>query len=337
MKKLVCSLSFLILSFIASAQESIDNLLAAGVNDAERYANSYLSPATNGALYSLTGGWFNNGAAKDKMHFELSIVGNAALIQEKNKYFTLNTADYEFLQFQDGSPSKSIATVFGHHENDIIGVVEVDDGMGGTEQVEIILPTGFGSKETGYIPSVFIQGSLGLFLGTEIKARFFPPVDYEGAKVGLYGIGVQHEFTKWLVPESKRSLSVSGLIAYTRLNASYDFTDTAIVAGTDQRFETAMNTWLFQLIASKKISILSLYGGIGYGEGHSQTDLKGTYMVNEGVLAGESVIDPFSMETTISGLRGTLGANVKIGVLSINADYTLAEFDTVALGLNFSF
>lgn len=338
MKKSLLSLLFLANMGSLCAQEGINELLAAGVEDAERYGASYLSPALNGALYSLTGGWFNTAATKDKMRFELSVIGSGALIQDKNKYFTLNTSDYTYLQFQDGSTSKSVATVFGYNQQDIIAVVEVDDGMGGTEQVEITLPNGFGSDEIGVIPSAFIQGTLGLFLGTEVKARFFPPVNYEGAKVSLYGLGVQHEITKWLVPESKRSISLSGLIAYTRFNASYDFTDTAIVAGSDQQVSTGLNTWLFQLIASKKfLSILTLYGGLGYAEGHSQTDLKGNYTINEGVLAGQSISDPYSLETTTSGLRGTLGANLKIGVLSVNADYTLTEFDTLSLGLNFSF
>ena len=125
------------------------------------------------------------------------------------------------------------------------------------------------------IPTAFLQGSMGLFLGTEVKLRLVPPIDYEGAKLNFYGVGIQHEFTKWLVPEDRRKISVAGLISYTHLDGSYDFTDTAIVAGSDQQFKTDLNTWLFQLIASTKIAILNLYGGVGYSEGTSRTDLKG--------------------------------------------------------------
>jgi hypothetical protein len=337
MKKIFFATLALTMCIAASAQENIDELLAAGINDAKRYVSGYLSPAFDGALYSITGGWFNSAETREPFRFGLSIIGSGAIVKDKRKSFLLDTSEYEYLQFQDGSASKNVATLFGNHTDDVVAFVEVDDGMGGTAQVEITLPTGIASTDINIVPSIFIQGSMGLFLGTEVKARFVPPIDYEGAALNLYGLGIQHEFTKWLVPEDRRSVSVSGLIAYTHLDGSYDFTDTAIVAGSDQRFETDLNTWLFQLIASTKITIVNLYGGVGYSEGTSKTDLKGTYMINEGVLAGQSIVDPYSLETNITGIRGTIGASIKLGVVSLNADYTIAEFDNISAGLNFIF
>lgn len=337
MKKLFLTTVFLSVFFTATAQENIEDLLAAGIDDAKRYAHGYLSPAFDGALYSITGGWFNSAETREPFRFSLSIIGSASLIKEKNKYFTLNTSEYAYLQFQDGSASKEVATLFGDHPQPVVAYVEVDDGMGGTAQVDITLPTGIAAGEINMIPTAFLQAGMGLFMGTEVKLRFVPQLNYEGAKLNFYGVGVQHEFTKWLVPEDRRKLSVAGLIAYTHLDGSYDFTDTQVVAGSEQRFETDLNTWLFQLIASTKISMIHLYGGMGYSEGTSQTALKGTYEISEGVLAGESITDPYALETRITGLHGTVGANVKLGVISINADYTIANFDHISAGLNFIF
>ncbi len=337
MKKLFLTTLLSAIFFTATAQENIDEILAAGVEDAERYALGYLTPAFEGALYSITGGWFNSAKTKKMFRTEFSIVGSGAIVKDESKSFRVNTSEYTHLQFQDGSTSKDVATLFGDHPDPIIAFVEVDDGMGGMAQVEITLPTGIASADINIIPSAFIQASMGLIFGTEIKARFVPPIDYEGAKLNFYGVGIQHEFTKWLVPEEKRSVSVSGLIAYTHLDASYDFTDTAIVAGSDQRFETDMNTWLFQLIASTKIALVNLYGGVGYSTGTSNTGLLGEYMINEGVLAGEIIMDPYSIETSISGMRGTVGANLNLGVFGVHADYTIAKFDNISVGLNFTF
>lgn len=337
MKKFFLTTVLLSVFFTATAQENIEDLLAAGLNDAERYARGYLSPAFDGALYSITGGWFNSAETRKPFRFSLSIIGSGSIVKDERKTFLVNTSEYEYLQFQDGSSSKNVATLFGDHPEPVIAYVEVDDGMGGTAQVDITLPTGIAAADINMVPSAFLQGSMGLFLGTEVKVRLVPPIAYEGAKLNFYGMGVQHEFTKWLVPEENRKLSVAGLIAYTHLDGTYDFTDTAIVAGSNQRFNTDLNTWLFQLIASTKISLLQLYGGIGYSKGTSKTHLEGTYMINEGVLAGQTIEDPYSLETDITGMRGTFGANIKLGVLSINADYTIAEFDNLAVGLNFIF
>ena len=337
MKKFFLVSLLSVVFFTAKAQESIDELLAAGVEDAERYAVGYLTPAFDGALYSITGGWFNSARTKKLFKVEFSVIGNASIVKDESRSFRLDTSEYEYLRFQDGSTSKEVATLFGNHEEDIIAFVEVDDGMGGTAQVEITLPTGIAASDINIIPSAFIQASMGLILGTEIKARFVPSIDYEGARLNFYGVGLQHEFTKWLIPEEKRKISVSGLIAYTHLDASYDFTDTAIVGGSNQRFETDMNTWLFQLIASTKIALVDLYGGFGYSEGTSNTGLRGEYTINEGILAGETLTDPYSIETKTSGMRGTVGANLNLGIFSINADYTIAEFDNLSVGLNLKF
>ena len=36
-------------------------------------------------------------------------------------------------------------------------------------------------------------------------------------------------------------------------------------------------------------------------------------------------------------MRTTLGANLKLGFFGINADYTIAEYDSASLGINFGF
>jgi hypothetical protein len=59
--------------------------------------------------------------------------------------------------------------------------------------------------------------------------------------------------------------------------------------------------------------------------------------VTDGLLFSQDIVNPFSVEQDVSGIRGTVGANLKMGFFSINADYTLAEFDSASVGFNFSF
>jgi len=71
--------------------------------------------------------------------------------------------------------------------------------------------------------------------------------------------------------------------------------------------------------------------------GKTNLDLLGTYRVSNRVLTSDEIVDPFSIEQDISGMRATVGTNLKLGFFGINADYTLAEFDSASLGLSFSF
>ncbi|WP_299312101.1 DUF6588 family protein [uncultured Aquimarina sp.] len=338
MKKIAFVLLFLSLSPIFS-QQNIDNLLAAGINDAQRFTSDYLNPATDGLMYSMNHGWFNSAKAKKRFGFEISLVVNAAFVGNDNKSFVLDPTNYENLDFRDNpGVARPVATAFGDIEN-VIVVVEGESTVPGfpPQDAEFELPTGLGESNINFVPTAFLQASLGLIKGTEIKARFFPKVKTNDAEVGFYGFGLQHEITSWLPADKLFPVAISGLIAYTHLDGSYDFTNTNIVQGEDQRFENDTNTWLFQVIGSTKLPVFNVYGGIGYLSGKSSTDLKGTYRVQSGFVSSEIIVDPFSIESEVSGVRGTLGAKVALSFFRVNIDYTFAEYSGLSFGLNFGF
>ncbi|XLS30147.1 DUF6588 family protein [Flavobacteriaceae bacterium M23B6Z8] len=334
MKKITYFILVLI-SCNLQAQENIEDLLAAGINDAQRFTNAYLEPASEGIVHNLNNGWFNSGKTKKLFGFEVTIVGNASFVKDEDKSFVLNTADYENLRFQDGSPSKNVSTAFG----DIEGITVVAEGPlpGSSDDAVFDLPTGLGSADVNFVPSAFLQVSVGLIKGIELKARYFPKVKTNDVEAGLYGVGLQYEFTSLLPANKIFPVAISGLIGYTRLDGTYDFTDTSIVDGDNQRIENTTDSWAFQAIASTKLPVFNVYGGLGYITGKSTNDLKGTYRVQSGVLATQTVVDPFSVSSDVSGFRGTLGARLKLGFFRLNSDVTFAQFTTVSLGMGFGF
>ncbi|WP_425290163.1 DUF6588 family protein, partial [Aquimarina spongiae] len=54
--------------------------------------------ASDGLMFSMNHGWFNDAKAKKKFGFEISIVANAAFVGDDNKSFVLDTSQYENLQ-----------------------------------------------------------------------------------------------------------------------------------------------------------------------------------------------------------------------------------------------
>lgn len=337
MKKL--SLLFIMALVITSAkaQESINDLLAAGINDAKRFSADYIAPASEGLAYGINNGWFNNAKAPKKYGFEISIVGNASFIKDENKSFQLNVADYENIRFEDNSSSKSVATALGHNDPDITIFIRYEDPVFGDEEVALTLPTGIGSENINLIPTAFLQASFSPFNGTQLKGRFFPKVNTDDVKVGFYGLGLQQEFTAWLPTDKIFPVAISGLVAYTHLDGSYNFRDGQYVEGENQQIDTKVNTLLYELIVGTKLKVINFYGALGYLDGKSTTDLLGTYRVQDGLLFSEEIVDPFSIEQEVSGMRATLGAHLKLGFFGLNADYTIAEFNSASVGLNFSF
>lgn len=333
MKRIV-SLLIVACSFQAMAQSNINEILAAGLNDAEKFTTDYLSPASEGIMYSISNGWYNTADAKPLAGFEISIIGNMASFKNKTdkKEFVFDTADYENLQLASGGTTETVSTALG----DIEGVGVFIEDAGGALRTDFELPTGLASEDINFVPSAFVQASVGIIKGTELKARFLPKINTDDFGMSMYGFGIQHEFTKHLPADKVLPIAISGVIGYTHLDATYDFTNTSIIEGQDQRLEIDTNTWVFQAVVSTRLPIINFYGGLGYLSGKSTTDVLGTYIVQSGPFQ-QTYVDPFSVDKDASGITANIGAKLKLGFFRLHADYSLAEFDTFSFGVNFGF
>lgn len=336
-------------SSVTYSQNDIDALLATGVNNAQRFTNDYLAPGTNGLMHSMNANWFNSGKAKPLGAFEISVIANAATVSNDNKSFLLDINDYNsdpdqdyVISFADNADTKLVATALGENNPNVDIVITFDTAFG--EQTETItLPNGIGEASANLLPTAFLQGALGLSNGIELKARFVPKIETDDVALNMYGAGLQVELTQWLPADKLFPVSISGLVAYTHLDGAYNLTESSGISGENQRLENSTNTWLFQLIASTKLPVINFYGGLGYIQGTSETDLLGTYTVNNGPLSlftnpeDRTVTDPFSVASEVSAVRGTLGTKLKLGFFRLNAEYHLSEFNAFSVGINFGF
>lgn len=329
---LLCSCSFL------TAQTSINTIFAAGVEDAERFATDYLAPFSESTVYGFSTGWYNTADAKPLGGFEIAIVG--AVTGHKNKEnkqtFILDPSEYQNLNFvQNPGTARPVASALGSLQGTRVFVEGQVAGANVREEFE--LPSGLSAEGLDFVPSGYLQASVGVFKGTEVKARFLPKIAYEGASVGLIGFGLQHDFTKWLPADKILPIAISGVIGYTRIDGDYDISDSGLINGSNQRMEAEISSWAFSAVLSTKLPIINFYGGLGYVTGKSETNVLGEYQVAAGPFASETYIDPFSITENVSGVTGTLGAKLKLGFFRLHADYTLGEFNTATFGMNFGF
>ncbi len=321
---------------MASAQD-LNDLFISGVEDAERFANDYLAPVQEAGLFSMSNGWYNSGEAKPLGGFEISIVGNITGFRNKDdkKSFVLDPADYDNLDFVDNpGQARSVSTALG----DIEGIVVFVEDETGLVREEFELPSGLEAEDFNFIPTGYIQASVGLIKGLEVKARFLPKITLDDdAEIGLFGAGIQYEFTKLLPADKLLPVAISAVIGYTGLNGEYDFTDSFDVQGENQRIDASFNTWNFSAVVStKNIPVINFYGGIGYITGTSDIDLLGEYVVTSGPFQA-TYVDPFTVSTDANGVAANIGTKIKLGFFRINAEYNIAEFNTFTAGIHFGF
>ncbi|WP_179022415.1 DUF6588 family protein [Winogradskyella forsetii] len=337
MKKIVLLVFVLTITLSSRSQNDIDVLLAGGIEDAQRFANDYLAPGTDGIMHSMNANWFNSGKVKPLGGFEISVIANASMVKDEHKMFNLNTAEYNNVQFVQGPDSQMVSSVLGENNPAIFVEVEYDDVIFGSQTAQIELPEGIGSGSANLLPTAFLQGALGISSGLELKARFVPKVETDDVSLSMYGAGLQMEFTEWFPPNNLFPVAISGVVAYTHLDGSYNLTESSGIEGENQRLENDTNTWLFQVLASTKLPVINFYGGVGYITGKSESNLLGNYRVTDGLLTTQTIVDPFSVSSEVSAVRATVGTKLKLGFFRLNAEYHLSEFNAFSVGLNFGF
>ncbi len=332
-------LIFLLLLCVMSnsnAQQNINELLAAGVADTQRFAEHYIAPASEGLVYGISNGWFNTAKSPRRFGFEISIVGNTSFIKDEKKSFNMVASDFENIRFQDNSTNKIVPTVFGASSSETV-VLTYDDPIFGNQEVSVALPGGIGSSESNFIPTAFLQASFSPLKGTQLKVRVAPKLAYQDAQLNAFGVGIQQDLLSWLPAKKVLPIAVSGVIAYTNLKSEYDFSATEVVEGNNQQMTLDANSMIYQLVIGTKLKIINFYGSIGHIRGGTKTKLLGTYKIVNGAVSSDEIVNPISIKNKISGMRTTLGANLKLGFFGINADYTIAEYDSASLGINFGF
>ena len=333
MKKIIL-ISIMLLSLSSYAQNGITKLLAAGQEDATTFADSYLSPGNDAVALGLSNGWFNSAKAKQLGGFEISFIGSASLVSDDQQEFLLDESDYSLLEFQNGSSSQMVGNALGENNPDV-EVKAVFENNGITEEVPFDLPQGLADSNVNFVPGAMIQGSVGLISGFEIKGRYLPEVKSDDVDVRLYGIGLKNEFTDWLPFDEVFPLHISGFIGYTKFDGSLKVENNFIVNSNQQRIDSEMDSWNYAALVSTKLPVIDFYGSIGYINASSSSDLIGTYQINRGPLASQSIEDPVSISSDASSVQATLGFKLKLSFFRLNAQYSFQEYDTVSLGLNF--
>ncbi|GLB49951.1 DUF6588 family protein [Neptunitalea lumnitzerae] len=323
--------------FSQTKAQDYTSILATGMEASEAYTKQYLSPGAEALVYSINNGWFSTAEAKPVLGFEVSFIGNIATIKDEHRAFNFDVSGFEGLMFEDGTTSKEVASILGVISPDVtLEYTYVDPSTGASTVVAIKLPESLTNEDVFDLPSGYLQASIGVLKGTEVKFRVFPNVEINDYQVGLIGFGVQHEFTKWLSEDRKFPIAISGLVAYSAMDAAYDLDNVSVVEGSRQRVENKIDSWLFQSIFSTKLPVINFYAGLGYVIGNSHSNILGDYEVYD-VQEGQNIMvtDPLSVENDFKGVRATLGTRLKLGFFRLHADYSIAEFNTASVGMSF--
>ena len=349
MKKLFASLIIIASLQLSKAQELETILLAA--DDASLLTENYLSPAMEGLMYSMNGGWATTAKVHKKFGFDLTIGFNAAFVPDESQVFAFIPSDYTFVSLPNGETELQTIMSENDTETTVDIVIPLNDGSGNVKVASFDMPGGITEDlPVNAVPAPTIQVGFGLPFKTDIKARYVPNLGFDdNLDAGLIGFGLQHDLTQYFGPMDKLPLSISILGAFTNMKVTYDIQDEDIddnVAVSNGEAEFKMNTWTVQALASLDFKIITFYGSLGYNNGKTTAKMKGDYTLTYDLEDGngnvigtvdESISNPINLDFDANGVRGTIGTRLNLGFFKIFGDYTFQEFNTATVGIAFSF
>jgi hypothetical protein len=306
------------LSFNAVAQEDIASLFKAGVTDLDYVVESYMKPMGTGFAAGLGSNWYNTAASHKLFGFDITVGGGVAMAPSADKTFSLSglknlkalggqTTAPTFAGSGDG-PELSLM----QPKNITVGGVTVanpDYNNGNGVITKFSSPAGV----LDMIPVVNAQLALGLPFGTEIAVRFVPTINASGFDMGLWGIGVKHDFKQWIPAIKELPFDASVFVGYTKFTLNYKFAaadqitpdqlvDPLVgyippvgVSFNDQKLGLTASALTANVLISKKLLFFTPYLGLGITSSSFNLGFKGNYP-----LINEPYLDPINNPTSPS-------------------------------------
>lgn len=317
-----------------AAQDEIDQLLNESIADGRKLISAYVSPFMNSVSLGLNQGWYNTAKAHKIAGIDITVTANAMTIPRSDLFFDVSKLDLDVVELDETSRYHPLApTVFGPEDQPVFrftdeetGITETYAGPGGIDLEEKL--------KKNWVPVPMANLGIGLPKGTDLKLRFTPTVDLgEDGNLKIFGIGVMHDVKQWIPGIKLLPFDLSGFVGYTKFKLAYYFDPQA---HPDQQGLFEMSATTIQGVISKKFSVLTLYGGVGYNIANSNLAMKGTYDINGDGEAGPNEIDPLDLKFSASGFRTTAGMRLKLAVLTLHADYTLQKYKCLTVGVGIS-
>jgi hypothetical protein len=328
----LCSLA-LAAATPACAQEDLDQLLNESVEDGKKLISAYLGPFMNSVSLGLNQGWYNTAAPHKVAGVDLTITVNAMTVPKSDLFFDVTKLDLQVIALEPSSDYPFAPTVLGPDRAPTFSWTDEETGFKHTEEG----PGGIdleGELGKNWVPVPMAHLGFGLPKGTDIKLRFTPTIDLgDESSMKVFGVGIMHDVKQWIPGIKLLPFDLSGFVGYTKFRMETHFDPEF---NPDQRGLFEINATTVQGLISKKFSVLTLYGGLGYNIAKSNLAMKGTYDINDDGQASATEVDPLDLKFSASGFRTTAGMRLKLAVITLHADYTIQKYKCLTVGLGIS-
>ncbi|NOZ47689.1 MAG: hypothetical protein GXO79_13045 [Chlorobi bacterium] len=373
-----CILS--VFTFSSYAQfDQVGDILKSGANEANTVFESYLTPLGKAWGYDLAGGWYNSAAVHKTLGFDLTLSVNFAQTPDEDLLFDL--ASLGLSKIQSTSANTMFPTITNGNVDDVnsitvIETVSEDITVNGvtqtvTQDVTLLPATELKGFEVPVgLPLPTINLGIGLPKGFELVGRFVPNTAIgDLGNLGLWGIGLKHDFLQWLpIVDKIPFLRASIFAGYTNFGMDvaipFDPTTSVDDPGTyvnpeNQAMNLNITAFHAAILVGAKLPIVHPYVSLGVVSSKFDLSMLGEYALPKpyaevdnttGIPTGNVLTtldgtdpnfiltDPIAINIE-SGLKPSIaaGLRIKLAIFTFHAQYTIQEYTMITGGFGISF
>jgi len=354
--KRISILSLLLLAFqVGFSQSNVVEYIKAGQEDANQLFKAYLNPFAQALGDGLNKGWYYTAETHKRLGFDLSMSMTVVRIPKSAQTFDVSKLNLS---------NVTIDPAFGTIAPTAAGI----DSLG--PQLNLMDPNQPDSTIASFrtppgmnmtlIPVPVAQLGIGLFPHTDVLVRYVPKLAFNQnsenhgkIQVGMFGIGVKHNFKEWVPVLKNLPFDAAVLATYSKVDANSKlhyglsnygngFSDASggYEPDKNQRLNLKTNTMKVGLIVSKKVAFITFFGGISNSRSHTEIDMLGRYPVvidvqnNEPVVADQ--VDPIQLSFASSRVSMDAGVRMKLAFFNLYGSVNKAEYSSFNVGLALS-
>jgi len=334
------------------------DILEGGLEDGTKLLEAYISPWANAFGASLNGGWYNTAKTHKLGGFDVTFTFTTSFVPSNAKTFDLSKIDFEKLSLQTGTGTEA-PTIAGENEPGPTLEYKYYEPLVGSDITVASFESPAGSN-WGVIPLPMLKAGLGLPLGTEVSVRFIPKIYIKDYSISMWGIGGKHSIIQYFPGEKLIPIDLSLQGGYTKIEVSVpvelmpdkhptDFSTITMEDFEGQEVNMDVTAYTVNLLISKKLPVVTFYGGAGYSSTKTEINVVGKYPIP--IFGSQFTTDPNYIGYTDasvvtvpkidiknhSGLRLNAGIRFTLGIVTIHGDYTRANYSVITGGLGISF
>lgn len=333
-----------------------ENQVAASVGDISQYLGAYLTPFGEGLVVGMNNGWYNTAATHESFGLDITAGVNFVLVPKALSSFEVSELNLQSFE----TNATTLPNIFGGSAEGATFVLNTS--FNGTEVKLTEVAAIDGVRAIGQnwdllnldklknipVPVPTINIGVGIIKNTDINLRYVgaPPSITRGINAFSWGVGVKHDIKQWIPGVKLLPFSLSAFAGYTQ--SVFDIPMSVTPSSTSPKLSMRGHSFNAQILISKKLLFFTPYAGVGVNIANADVAFRGNYNLpvfgidglgntfqNIAVFDLEN-IDPIQYRA--SGARATVGARIKLWLITIHGDYTFTTsgYNVFSTGLGLS-